>query len=92
MGRAESVIESYLIQQVKARGGATRKLTYQGRKGAPDRMCLLPNGTIFFVECKRPGEKPDQLQAEELAFLNSMGQRAFSADTREQVDEVLRSI
>ena len=88
MGRAEAKIEDYLIARVKALGGETRKVVYQGRKGAPDRMCVLPGGHIVFVECKRPGEKPDARQQEELAWLQRMGCHAISVDSKEKIDAV----
>lgn len=89
MGKREAVIEDYLIARVKALGGDTRKLTYQGRKGAPDRMCVLPGGRILFVECKAPGETPDPQQATEIAWLRSMGCTAIWVDNKEDIDALI---
>jgi hypothetical protein len=41
----ESTIEDYLVKRVKERGGEVRKVTWQGRKGAPDRFVMLPPRT-----------------------------------------------
>jgi hypothetical protein len=41
----ESVIEKYLVQQVKALGGEVRKVKWIGRRGAPDRIVMLPRRT-----------------------------------------------
>ena len=38
----ESVIEKYLVQRVKALGGEVRKVNWIGRRGAPDRLVMLP--------------------------------------------------
>jgi hypothetical protein len=66
----ESNIERYLVKQVKALGGEVRKVQWIGRKGAPDRLVMLPEGTDKFtlkkdqrpaqtiwVELKAPGGK-----------------------------------
>lgn len=89
MGRKESIIENYVRAQVKAKGGFTRKLTYQGRSGAPDLMCVLPGGKIIFLEVKAPGEKPDPHQLYEIQNLVDMGCRATWVDTKAAVDLVL---
>lgn len=54
----EEVIERHLVNEVKKAGGIAYKFTSPGRRGVPDRIVLLPNGKIIFVECKAPGEKP----------------------------------
>lgn len=88
----ESSVESYLVAQVKAHGGDTRKVTYQGRKGAPDRWCFFPGGRLLIVECKRPNKnKLDPLQEIEVNWLQGMGFRATWLNTKEQVDEVLKA-
>ena len=54
----EKEIEKKLTQMVKKAGGICPKLVSPGFDGMPDRMVLLPNGRICFVEVKAPGEKP----------------------------------
>lgn len=39
----ESKIEAYLVKRVKALGGEVRKVQWIGRRGAPDRLVMLPN-------------------------------------------------
>ena len=58
----EKEIEKKLTQMVKQAGGICPKLVSPGFDGMPDRMVLLPNGRIGFVEVKTPGEKPRPLQ------------------------------
>ncbi|MCM1516203.1 MAG: VRR-NUC domain-containing protein [Paraprevotella sp.] len=87
----ESSVERYLDVQVRKRGGITRKLVYQGRRGAPDRMVLL-EGRLFFVELKRPGEKPRPDQIAEMKVLEKFGQDTRVIDSREQVDAFLNGI
>ena len=38
----ESTIEKYLVKRVKELGGEVRKVMWLGRRGAPDRLVMLP--------------------------------------------------
>ena len=58
----EKQIEHKLVKAVKAEGGMCPKLVSPGTDGMPDRMVLLPEARIGFVEVKAPGEKPRPLQ------------------------------
>lgn len=94
----ESEIESYLVERVKALGGEVRKVRWIGRRGAPDRIVMLPSwgpylpnpakGAIW-VELKAPGEKAKPHQAREHERMRAMGQRVVIVDSFEGVDEVL---
>ena len=86
----EANVEAYLRKRVKELGGRHRKVTYQGRKGAPDDWCFFPGGRLLIVECKRPGKNHlDPLQVVEVEFLRSMGFRATWVNTLEDVDRLL---
>lgn len=39
----ESQIENYLVRRVKELGGEVRKVKWIGRRGAPDRVVMLPS-------------------------------------------------
>ncbi|MDB5965856.1 MAG: hypothetical protein JWQ72_2356 [Polaromonas sp.] len=39
----ESIIERHLVKRVKALGGEVRKVQWVGRRGAPDRLVMLPS-------------------------------------------------
>lgn len=84
----ESTIEQYLVEQVKAKGGEVRKVKWIGRNGAPDRIVMLPDRTIW-VELKAPGEKCRPHQIREHERMRRMGQRVEVVDSFEGVDEVL---
>jgi hypothetical protein len=94
----ESDIEKHLVAQVKALGGEVRKVQWVGRRGAPDRLVMLPlcgrygqNGTqcTFWVELKAPGEKAKPHQVREHERMRKMGQRVVVIDSIEGVDELL---
>lgn len=84
----ESDIESYLVEQVKKLGGEVRKVKWIGRHGAPDRLAMLPNRTVW-IELKAPGIKPKPHQIREHERMRKMGQRVEVIDSFEQVDGVL---
>ena len=54
----EKTIEQKLAAAVKKYGGICPKFTSPGFDGMPDRIVLMPNGKMAFVEVKAPGEKP----------------------------------
>lgn len=63
--KRESQIEAYLVKRVKELGGEVRKVAWQGRAGAPDRIVMLPvfksrslnppPPCTIWVELKAPG-------------------------------------
>lgn len=87
----EDSVESYLVDRCKALGGVAVKQTWPGRRGAPDRMCLFP-ALMFMVETKPPkgyGLKAWQERAH--GMLIRSGIAVYTAYTRAEVDEVLKS-
>lgn len=58
----ESKIEKLLKRKVEEKGGLCLKWVSPGQTGVPDRIILMPNGKIRFVELKRPGEKVSPVQ------------------------------
>ena len=96
----ESQIEKHLINRVVELGGEVRKVKWIGRRGAPDRLVMLPAQAEFWrhdirdraiwVELKAPGEKPEPHQAREHERMRRMGQRVEVIDSIEGVEELLR--
>lgn len=96
----EAKVEAYLVEQVEARGALTRKLKWIGRRGAADRLVVWPGVTRFydentalrlpasvdFVEVKRLGEVPEDLQEREINRLRALGANVFVLDSVEAVD------
>jgi hypothetical protein len=87
----EKEIEIYLARKIKNKKGIAYKFTSPGNSGVPDRLCLLPNGKIFFVELKSPGKKPRALQVNQITKITKLGQRVYVLDSKEKVDEVLET-
>ncbi len=87
----ERDIERYLVSRVKELSGEVRKVQWIGRRGAPDRLVMLPDGSIptVWVELKAPGKKPEAHQVREHKRMKAMGQVVVVIDSKEAVDALL---
>ena len=88
----ESTVETHLVKRVQWRGGEVRKVVWQGRRGAPDRLVMLPVQTGFtptYVELKAPGKEPRISQVREHIRMRAMGCRVVVIDSVEGVDMLL---
>lgn len=66
----ESAIEDYLTKRVRELGGEVRKVQWIGRKGAPDRLVMLPWDAWLCTESRdQPTTIWVELKAEGLAAL-----------------------
>jgi len=88
----ERTIENELVARVKAKGGIAPKFTSPGFDGMPDRLVLLPDGRMGFVELKAPGRKPRALQMARHKLLRRMGFTVYVIDEINQIDSVLEEI
>ena len=86
----EKQIERKLVDKVKVLGGICPKWT--GMLGAPDRMVLMPNGSIVFVELKAPGKKPRAIQLVRHEQLRHLGFRVYVIDSLQGVDEFIAGL
>ena len=77
----ERQIEKRVGDHVKSKHGQWIKLT--GLKGLPDRMILLPQGKVGFIEMKRPGNKTSDMQHIWLDRLRALGFKATWSDNYE---------
>lgn len=92
----ESVIEAHLVKRVKALGGEVRKVAWVGRRGAPDRLVMLPflgksftQPCTIWVELKAPGVEPEPHQLREHKRMRRMGQRVEVIDSIDGVERLL---
>ena len=89
----EIIVERKLITAVKKRGGICPKWVCPGCDGMPDRMVLLPNGKIGFVEVSQaPGEKPRALQLARHRMLRKLGFLVFVLDDPQQIGGILDAV
>lgn len=88
----EKDVEKYLREQVRAAGGRAYKFVSPGNDGVPDRLVCMPHGRVVFVELKAPGQHPRPLQIHQIGMLRQLGFRIEVIDSKEQVDEFVRSV
>lgn len=88
----EKIIEQKLAAAVKKHGGICPKFTSPGFDGMPDRIVLMPNGKMAFVEVKAPGEKPRPLQLARHRLLSRLGFQVYVLDCEEQIETIIQEI
>ena len=88
----EKTVEQKLVKAVKNRDGICPKLVCPGFDGMPDRLVLLPDGKVGFVEVKAPGEKPRPLQVSRHNLLRSLGLQVFTLDDITAIPRMLDEI
>ena len=88
----EKNIEQKLVKAVKSAGGIAPKLTCPGFDGMPDRLVLMPEGRIGFVEVKVPGKEPRPLQVRRHEMLRNLGFKVYVLDDTEQIGGILYEI
>ena len=88
----EKNIEQKLVKAVKNTGGIAPKLTCPGFDGMPDRLVLMPEGRIGFVEVKAPGKEPRPLQVRRHEMLRNLGFKVYVLDDLEQIGGILHEI
>lgn len=88
----ERNIEQYLIKTIKLHGGIAIKLLSATQAGLPDRLVLMPSGKIWFVELKRSGEDPSDLQIWRHGQLKRLGHEVLVFDNKNDIDEWLEGL
>lgn len=88
----EANVEKYLIRYVKDKGGLCLKFISASMRGLPDRIVILPQGKIFFVELKAKGKKPRPEQIRVHKLFSSLGAKVYTADSKEKVRSVVDEV
>ncbi len=88
----ERDIERKLVVETVRRRGVALKFVSPGCIGVPDRIVMLPDGKIGFVELKAPGKKPRPIQTRRIQQMRNMGFKVFVIDGVEQIGSVLDEI
>lgn len=88
----EKDIEQHLVRAVRSAGGMCLKFISPGLNGVPDRIVLMPEGHIAFVEVKRPGAKPRALQIYRHKQLRQLGFEVYVLDSPDAIDEIIERI
>ncbi len=89
---SERELEKRLVQKVREAGGYAYKFVSPGTSGVPDRLVVLPEGKMGFVEVKAPGKKPRAEQEYQIRRLENLGCHVAVLDDPGKVGEVIRGI
>lgn len=85
----ESKIEKRLKKEIELIGGKALKFISPGMNGVPDRIVLLPQGRVVFVELKAPGKKLRAIQELRKKQLEKLG---FRVEVIDNIDKVLEFV
>ena len=86
---SEKTLERNLVAKVKdLKGWAIKLLPFQVA-GLPDRLVLMPEGKVYFVEVKSTGKKATKLQLVIHKRLESLGFTVYVIDTTEKLIEFI---
>lgn len=85
----ESKIEDYLRKQVENIGGKCFKFSSPGNNGVPDRIVLLPNSIIKFVETKKQDEDLRKIQKWRKKQFEKLGFEVLVIDSIEKVGDFI---
>lgn len=88
----EKALEKKLREKVKALGGLAIKFFVLSFSGFPDRIVLMPDARIWFVEVKTTGKKPSAKQVIIHGMLQKFGFDVWVIDTNEILNQFLKLI
>ena len=87
----EGRIVATFVNEVRNRGWEQRKVSYEGRAGAPDRLLLAP-GFHCLIEFKAPGMRPRPIQEKEHERLRKAGFTVYVIHSVQAVYSTLRYV
>lgn len=102
----EGIVQTYAQEQLKKRGCLVRKISYEGRRGCPDLLVLVPEyeyGTgaykmrrrakTIFLEIKKDEQtKPDPHQQREHGRMRAVGADVRTIGSKAQVDALITEL
>lgn len=88
----ERKIENKLRNEIKKISGLALKFISPGMSGVPDRIVMLPEGKVIFVELKAPGERMRKLQLLRKKQFEMLGFKVLCIDSVEGVNNFIKEI
>jgi len=89
---SEKLLDKKLSEEVKKLGGWAIKIPASHLSGLPDRLCLLPQGRLFFAEIKTTGKKPTLIQRAIHRRLIKLGFSVYVVDRSEDIHSLIEWI
>ena len=91
MGVRENKVETYLDNEITARGGITRKWVCPMKDGVPDRIVMI-EGVVVFVEVKTTDGVLSPVQKREHLRLMATGVNVETVYGKESVDDFINQL
>lgn len=88
----ERSIERKLKQRIENQGGLALKFVSPGLSGVPDRIVLVPNGQVWFVELKAPGKELSPKQIKMASRLAELGHEVWVIDCERKITQFLQEV
>jgi len=88
----EKLIEQKLVKAVKSVGGLAVKFISPSYGGMPDRLVLLPEGKMAFVEVKGHGMKPRPLQIKRHGMLRQLGFKVYVLNDENEIQRIVSEV
>lgn len=92
--QTEAEVERKFVNLVKERGALCYKFVSPGNPGVPDRILILPDGRVMFVEMKSAVGRTKKLQDYQLEKLSRQGVPTFVLrgmdDVKKFIEETFR--
>ena len=88
----ERDVESYLVQRLDEIGIPCLKFNPDNKIGMPDRLVLLPDGKVIWVELKTTGGHLEEIQKLQHKRLQEIGHRVEVIWNKKDVDSLVQRI
>ncbi len=88
---SEKKVEKKSCDVARANGWFTRKYKSPAQNGVQDRI-FLKDGAVVFIEYKRVGNEPTDLQCDEAEQLLNHGAEVYWTDTERGTKQILENI
>ena len=100
----EGEVQAYGAEQLKKHGCLVRKINYEGRRGCPDQLVLVPKRfdeywhcfttpSVMFIEYKKaPNIEPEPHQLREHERMRAVGADVRVIGSKEQVDALVQEL
>lgn len=102
----EGEVQAYGAEQLKKHGCLVRKISYEGRRGCPDQLVLVPAqphptysyltgapARTIFIEYKKAGDiEPEPHQLREHERMRAVGAGVRVIGSKEQVDALIKEL
>lgn len=89
---SENQLEEKLRKKIKELGGIALKFVSPGCAGVPDRIILMPQGKIYFVEMKSPRGEVNPIQKYVFEKFEEVGFKVHILNSDDAIKNFLEKI